>query len=260
MNVTTTNFHREFASALHASHADFHDNIAHHFFAAQPGFSVYRNTVVKGWIDALQGNFPAVARLVGEEWFRAAAAVFATDAPPTDARLLLYGAAFPAFLEGFPPANELPHLSGVAELDRLWTLAHLAIDEPAVSADSITALAGADLSRVNLQPRQSAHWHHHATQPIFSLWHANRFAENDATIDLSDIATRGEGAIVLRPDQAVTSHPCDSATIAFLDACRDGQTITHAAASALAVAPESELQHIIATLFQIDAFAAIRFL
>lgn len=41
--------------------------------ARQPGFAVYRNTVMKACIDALQANFPSVARLVGEAWFRAAA-------------------------------------------------------------------------------------------------------------------------------------------------------------------------------------------
>ena len=29
---------------------------------AQPGFAVYRNTVMKGCIDALQANYPAVGR------------------------------------------------------------------------------------------------------------------------------------------------------------------------------------------------------
>ena len=34
--------------------------------ARQPGFAVYRNTVMKGCIDALQANYPAVARIAGE--------------------------------------------------------------------------------------------------------------------------------------------------------------------------------------------------
>jgi len=42
--------------------------------AAQPGFAVYGNTVLKGCIDALQASYPTVCQLVGEEWFRAAAA------------------------------------------------------------------------------------------------------------------------------------------------------------------------------------------
>ena len=33
----------------------------------QPAFAVYRNTVMKACIDALQANYPAVTRLVSEE-------------------------------------------------------------------------------------------------------------------------------------------------------------------------------------------------
>jgi hypothetical protein len=34
--------------------------------ARQPGFAVYRNTVLKGCIDALQANYPTVHALVGD--------------------------------------------------------------------------------------------------------------------------------------------------------------------------------------------------
>jgi membrane-bound lytic murein transglycosylase B len=51
--------------------------------ARRPGFAVLRNTVRKACVDALQANFPAVTRLVGDEWMRAAAARFAVE-PPSD--------------------------------------------------------------------------------------------------------------------------------------------------------------------------------
>jgi len=62
--------------------------------AAQPAFAVYRNTVMKGCIDALQANYPAVTRLVGEEWLRAAAAIHVREALPADPTLLRYGTDF----------------------------------------------------------------------------------------------------------------------------------------------------------------------
>ena len=67
-----------------------HDAAPDHLRALtdQPGFAVYRNTVLKGCIDALQANFPAVVRLVGEEWFRAVAALHARAQPPGDTRRL----------------------------------------------------------------------------------------------------------------------------------------------------------------------------
>lgn len=36
---------------------------------AQPGFAVYRNTVLKACIDALQANYPTVNQLVGDHGF-----------------------------------------------------------------------------------------------------------------------------------------------------------------------------------------------
>jgi fatty-acyl-CoA synthase len=40
------------------------------------------NTVMKGCVDALQANYPTIERLVGEEWFRAAAACHARKISP----------------------------------------------------------------------------------------------------------------------------------------------------------------------------------
>jgi hypothetical protein len=96
--------------------------------AAMPGFAVYRNTVMKACVDALEANFPAVSRLVGEEWMRAAAARYAAAERPTGPMLLDYGATFPGFLAAFEPATSLPWLPAVATLDRLWIESHKAAD------------------------------------------------------------------------------------------------------------------------------------
>ena len=101
---------------------------------AQPGFAVYRNTVMKGCVDALQANYPSIAGLVGEAWFRAAAVVHARAHPPLRPTLLDYGAGFAEFLAAFEPARELPYLPDVARLDRCWTDAHVARDEVPVAA------------------------------------------------------------------------------------------------------------------------------
>lgn len=97
---------------------------------SQPGFAVYRNTVHKACIDALQANYPTVCALVGEEWFRAAAGLFVQARPPTDGRLMAYGEGFAHFLQGFEAAAGLPYLPAVARLDRCWTESHLAADAP----------------------------------------------------------------------------------------------------------------------------------
>src|SRR5579872_1467679 len=64
-------------------------------------FAVYRNNVVVGLIEALKDAYPAVRRIVGEDFFRAMARAYAVREPPASPILLVYGAGFPDFIGGF---------------------------------------------------------------------------------------------------------------------------------------------------------------
>ncbi|MBW8719456.1 MAG: putative DNA-binding domain-containing protein, partial [Variovorax paradoxus] len=85
MNAPRDQFQQAFAQALFAPPEAAPPAVR--VLAMQPAFAVYRNTVMKACIDALQANFPTVAQLVGEEWFRAAAALYVAADPPSDGRL-----------------------------------------------------------------------------------------------------------------------------------------------------------------------------
>ena len=141
---------------------------------SQPGFAVYRNTVIKGCVDALQANYPAVARLVGDEWFRAAAAIYVRRAPPSQPCLVDYGDGFAGFLADFAPAAQLPYLPDVARIDRLWTEAHLAPDDAAARRARVAALA-AEPSTV-LRPNAAARWAWFEHAAVFTIWSHNRAA------------------------------------------------------------------------------------
>ena len=99
-------FQEQFACALFEPEAGSSGAVA--ALRCQPGFAVYRNTAMKGCVDALQANYASVSRLVGEEWFRAAAAVYVREQPPAQPTLLFYGATFAQFLARFEPARKLP--------------------------------------------------------------------------------------------------------------------------------------------------------
>jgi hypothetical protein len=104
--------------------------------------------VLKGCIDALQANYPAVARLVGDEWFRAAAAVFARAELPAHPTLLDYGAASPAFSSAFAPAGELPTSPTSRGSTGCWTEAHVAADALPLDPAALAALTPeADMAR-----------------------------------------------------------------------------------------------------------------
>jgi hypothetical protein len=222
---------------------------------AQPAFAVYRNTVMKGCIDALQANYPAVARLVGEEWFRAAAAIHVREALPTDPVLLRYGAAFPDFLARFEPAAELPYLPWVARLDRFWTEAHQAPATEALAPEALAGLAPEALAGVMLHPHPAARWAWYGDGPIYTIWSRNR---DDAASD-ADLDWQPEGALLVRPHDAVEWFALDAAACALLDACAAGRTLAEAAQTALDVRGDCDLAKLMSNLLTAGAFSRMRF-
>jgi hypothetical protein len=223
-------------------------------FAVQPGFAVYRNTVLKGCIDALQANYPAVARLVGEEWMRAAAAVYAREGLPRHPALLDYGAGFADFLAKFAPAAELPYLADVARLDRFWTEAHAARDEPPLPASALAGLAHEALGRARLRPHASARWAWFCELPAYAIWRRNRDSSGGAT---PEIDWKGEGALILRPRDAVEHLEIGAGEVAFLDACAAGRDLAGAAVAALARKAETDLVRLMQRLLEAGAFGAM---
>jgi hypothetical protein len=231
----------------------------------QPGFAVYRNTVIKGCIDALQANYPTVCDLVGEEWLRAAASIFAAAHPPEHGRLMDYGQGFAAFLERFPPAAELPYLSAIATLDRCWTECHLAVDAPTLDptwlATQLTSTSAGDISTLVLRPHPAARWVQCADHPAFAIWQRQR----DGKSLEDEIPWVGDAGLLTRPQAGVQWMPLSSTGYALMHACAQGLPLLQAFEQATEPAfqdphtapdSESDLSQLIAQLLQAGAFQA----
>lgn len=221
-----------------------------HPLAAHPAFAVYRNTVWKGWIDALEANYPAVASLTGSGWARAAAAAFAEVQAPTCPMMSLYGEGFADFLAEFPPAHSLPFLPDVARLDRAWTEAHLAPDAAALGIGGLAQLDAGAMARTRCRLHPSARFAWFETT-IPTLWLANRTDFEGGELLLDD---RPEGLLLARPVESVEALVLDAAAFAFLDACRNGATLLDCAIAALAADPKAELGSLLDRMIGFGAF------
>lgn len=239
-------FQEEFARALLA------EAEAPASLQAQPAFAVYRNTVMKGCIDALEANYPSVTRLVGRDWFRSAAALYVAAEPPADGALLGYGDAFPDFLRRFAPAAELPYLAGVARLDRCWSEAHAGADAAVLDAAQLSCLTPLQLTSCRLMPHPAARWAWFAEQPIYAIWQRNRLPETDQQ---EEIDWHGEGALLTRPAGVVRWQAAGAADCAFLDACAQGCLLAQATEQALHADAAVDLTAMLARLLQAGAFA-----
>lgn len=155
-------------------------------------FSVYRNNVASSLTRALEAAFPTVRKLVGDQFFGAMAVVFLRAHPPTSCMLMLYGDAFPEFLEGFPPVRHLGYLPDVARVDQAMRESYHAADAQALDAAAFQRLIGADLAGLRLRLAPSLRLVRSAW-PVVSIWAANHEAGPPPR-------AQAEDALILRPE------------------------------------------------------------
>jgi hypothetical protein len=215
------------------------------------GLAVYRNTIAKGCVDALASNFPTVASLVGDDWFRAAAALFVRDNPPRSAALLAYGEAFPDWLTRFPPTDDLSYLPAMARMDRMWTTALFAPEAEPLAAEAFAlkpeALAAA---RPRLHPSLAFAGF---DSGLPGLWLAAREPEPGGMELLDD----PQAVLILRPRNAVTARVLDRAGHAFLVAAADGATLGEAITAAAEADPSADLATLFAALIADGVFVGL---
>src|SRR6266851_4313734 len=111
-----------------------------HGKAAVKRYNVYRNNVTVSLIAALAAIFPATQRITGVEFYRAMARFHVRATPPTTPLLFEYGRAFPTFIEGYEPAQDMPWLADTARIERAWLDAYHAADVPPLSPNVLAAV------------------------------------------------------------------------------------------------------------------------
>jgi hypothetical protein len=130
-------------------------HIAEDGFAADERVRIYRNGCRSTLVAALRLSYPVVERLVGRDFFDAAAGEFAFAHPPQSGYLNEYGAGFADFLAGFGPAAAVFYLPDVARFEWALGLAANAPDAPFLDARALAAVDPADHASLRFEPHPS---------------------------------------------------------------------------------------------------------
>ena len=116
---------------------------------------IYRNTFRSTLIGALRITYPAVDRLVGHEFFDAAADAFVRTRTPCSAYLNDYGGGFGSFLESFAPAASLSYLPDVARFEWALSVAANAPDAPVLEPGALAGVHPQDQPRLRFRRHPS---------------------------------------------------------------------------------------------------------
>lgn len=173
-------------------------------------FAVYKNNVYARFIDALRDTFPAVVRLVGDEFFRYAAVKYFSKTPPVAGSLLAYAAGFPEFLGGMPEASGIVYLADVARLEHLYLEAYHAAD--------ITPDAG-DAGRVHSRVLHPSVRLMSSPHQVSRIWELNR---GDTDFENLTLPLQQEYLLIVRPSRVVEVHRVRLGEYAMLLALDDG--------------------------------------
>jgi hypothetical protein len=160
--------------------------------------SIYRNTSHTALINALRLNFPAVQRLVGEDFFAAAADTFIAREPPQTAWLDLYGESFPQFLQSFEPATSLAYLPDVARLERAVGRALHAVDAEPLEYSQLLDIEPSAHGRLCFTPHPSVSLVL-SPYPVDAIWRAV-LTRDDAALAAIDLSI---GAVWLLVERRV---------------------------------------------------------
>ena len=192
---------RELQHAVRLSLVERDDSVAARYIvddglAAERRLSVYRNTFASNLANALRLSYPAVRRLVGDEFFEGAATIFMHERPPVSAYLDEYGAQFAEFLARFPPAASLAYLADVARLEWAVNRALHAPDAEPLDVTRLAALEQNDHDHVRFVPHPSVSLVS-ANYPVDAIWRAV-LAQDDTALAAIDLAAGAVWLLVQR--------------------------------------------------------------
>lgn len=213
-----------FAAALLEPDMDIAPLAAPAFVAqAQSRFAIHRNNVVAGLAAALARGFPAIQRLLGDDYFAALAAEFVRAHPPVGPVLLEWGEALPAFLDTFVPLAEHPYLGDVARLEWARRCAYHAADAEPLTVAALRALPAEKVGELRPAAHPSVQ-RLHSPHPVLTLWQAQQ--------DDSDIAMpidwQPQQALVFREAGLVRAELLTPPIAALLDAVEHRLTLADA--------------------------------
>lgn len=160
-----------------------------HGLSARQRLDVYHNQARLAEAGALEAVYPAVRRLLGDDYFANMAVLYGRRYPLSQGDLRLFGEHLAEFVARFQPLHSLPYIADVARLEWCWHQSHHAPQAPSdASASNGTHLCLAPHVRLLQSPF-----------PVASIWDFALREHPDGTVRLNIDGIGPEHVLIMRP-------------------------------------------------------------
>ncbi|MGE0054701.1 MAG: putative DNA-binding domain-containing protein [Hyphomicrobium sp.] len=212
---------------------------------------IYRNNVSSGLANVLKSRFPAVRRIVGDEFFKGLAHQFVTHHPPRSPALIAYGGDFAGYIGALPECSDVPYLADVADIEwQLHRCAHAA-DSVLLGANDIAGLSlHADTLTFCFAASSAVLL---SQYPAYTIWRANV----ELLCERLAIGQTAEATLITRPHLRSQAVCLPDGGYEFAMALSARHTLAEAADLASASAPGFQLDQCLGLLIRQAAFSNV---
>src|SRR6202166_4453856 len=205
--------------------------IAARGIAPKHRLDVYANNSRSNFIESLISSYPAVRRLVGEDYFRQCARGFHTRHPSLSGDLQPAGARFAQYLSELHGDDEFRYLSEVARLEWLGEEALLAAAQGPLDLAKLELVAADDYDALRFHLHPSARLF--ASQyPCLGIWEAN--VGSDAEPEMMDLDAGPDRVLLVRTGGQLKCHRLSHGELGFLESVQAGERFVAAVESGTA--------------------------
>jgi hypothetical protein len=205
--------------------------IAARGIAPKHRLDVYANNARSNFIESLISSYPAIRRLVGEDYFRQCARGFHTRHPSLSGDLQPAGAGFAQYLAELHGDDEFRYLSEVARLEWLVEESLLAADHGPLDLAKLELVATDDYDDLRFHLHPSARLF--ASQyPCSGIWEAN--VGSDAEPEMMDLDAGPDRVLLVRTGGQLKCHRLSHGEQEFLQSVSAGERFAAAVESGAA--------------------------
>ena len=187
---------------------------------------LHRNDYLVTLAQALADTYPVTRRLVGGDFFAAAAEAYVVRTPPRGPCLFEYGGGFPYLLATLPGVRPYPWLRDVARFEWAINAAYHALDRDPIRPEALALIPAASLAGATLDLHPSCRLLKF-DYAVADIWRGGRENGDELhPVNLSASATR---LLVYRAGIDVVWRPLSAGEFTFAQCLADGRSLGSAA-------------------------------
>lgn len=175
---------------------------------------VYQNNVAANFCESLKSSYPAIAKLVGDDYFRQIARALRRRHPSRSGDLLWVGRHLPAYLTELHAEGDYPYLPDVARLEWLCQESLLAADHEPLDLGKLAGVTAENQDSLVFLPHPSVRLID-SRFPVLRIWESN-VSEASGEPEVLDLASGSDCLLLLRHRLRLKFHRLNPGEYQFL--------------------------------------------